>query len=65
MKIKPNHKPIIPIESKMPHKVSELICLECKKRWIDVRPEVTLLKDIECPNGHIGYTIETGEEIDG
>ena len=58
------NKQIIPIENKMPHKISEFICLECKKRWIAVRPDRTLLKDIECPNGHIGYAIETGEDID-
>ena len=39
---------VIPIEAKMPHKVSEVICVRCCKRWIDVRPEGTLLKDLEC-----------------
>lgn len=55
---------IIPIEEKMPHKVSEVICVKCGKRWIDVRPEGVLLKDMECAGcGLTGFVIETGEEI--
>ena len=44
-----------------PHKVSEVICVKCGKRWIAVRPEVTLLKQLECENCGCGYVIETGE----
>ena len=56
---------IIPIEEKMPHKVSEVICVRCCRRWIAVRPEGTLLKSLECPGcGETGGVIETGEEID-
>ena len=29
---------IIPIEANLPHKVSEVICVRCGRRWIDVRP---------------------------
>lgn len=48
----------------MPHKVSEVICINCKYRWIAVRPTKTLLKDLECPwCGLQGYVIETGEVI--
>lgn len=55
---------IIPIEEKMPHKVSEVICVKCGKRWIDVRPSCVLLKDMECAGcGLAGFVIETGEEI--
>ena len=55
---------IIPIETNMPHKVSEVICVRCCRRWIDVRPEGTMLKDLECPGcGQAGGVIETGEEI--
>ena len=55
---------ITPIEEKMPHKVSEVICIFCRHRWIDVRPSVTRLKDLECPKcGVTGCVIETGEEI--
>lgn len=55
---------IIPIEEKMPHKVSEVICVKCGRRWIDVRPEGTQLKSLECPGcGLTGFVIETGEEI--
>lgn len=48
----------------MPHKVSETACLKCGHRWIDVRPAVTLLKQLECPHCHeVGFVIETGEDI--
>ena len=50
------------IEANMPHKVSEVICVKCGKRWISVRPKDTLLKDIVCMNCGCGYVIETGEE---
>jgi hypothetical protein len=43
---------------------SEVICIRCCKRWICVRPERTLLKDIECPNCGKGAVIETGEVLD-
>jgi nitrite reductase/ring-hydroxylating ferredoxin subunit len=48
----------------MPHKVSEVICVKCGERWIAMRPEQTLLKDLECPNHHAGFVIETGEELE-
>lgn len=55
----------IDINENAPHKVSEVICIDCKYRWIAVRPAVTLLKDMECPHCHSqGYVIETGETID-
>ena len=54
---------VIPIEANMPHKVSEVICVKCGKRWISVRPFDTLLKHIVCPNCGDGYVIETGEEM--
>lgn len=42
--------------------VAECICLMCLKRFIDVRPEGVLLKDMECPECHrTGFIIETGE----
>ena len=44
--------------------VAECICLMCLKRFIDVRPEGLLLKDMECPGCHqVGYIIETGEYL--
>ena len=55
---------IIPIEEAMPHRVSEVICVKCGKRWISVRPTVTLLKNLECPNCGKGFVINTGEELD-
>lgn len=55
---------IIPIEEKMPHKVSEVMCVRCVRRWIDVRPVGVQLKDLVCPGcGQTGGVIETGEEI--
>lgn len=54
----------IPIEENMLHKVSEVICINCKCRWIGVRPTNTLLKDLECPQcRQQGYVVETGEVI--
>ena len=56
---------ITPIEERMPHKVSEVVCLRCLARWISVRPCGTLLKALECPNcGGLGVVIETGEEME-
>ena len=53
------------IEENMPHKVSEVLCVNCKYRWIAVRPCECKLKDIECPCCYQqGYVIETGETID-
>ena len=56
---------ITPIEEKMPHKVSKVICVRCCRRWIAVRPVGVQLKDLRCPGcGETGGVIETGEEID-
>lgn len=46
------------------YKISEVICVKCAKRWIAVRPEETLLKDIECEHCGAGFVIETGQVID-
>lgn len=44
------------------HKVSEVICLSCLKRWKAARPIEIRLDALECPGcGSIGYAIETGE----
>ena len=51
-------------EFPVPHAVSELICINCKKRWIAARPEAVLLKEIQCPKcKKQGYAIETGQVI--
>lgn len=56
---------VINIEENLPHKMSEVICINCKHRWISVRPTVVLLKDLQCPEcKQQGYVIETGEVID-
>ena len=52
----------VSIEENMPHKVSEVICIDCKYRFISVRPVGLPLKDLECPQcGRQGFVIETGE----
>lgn len=44
------------------HKVSEVICLNCYRRWKAARPVETRLDQLECPSCRCrGYTIETGE----
>ncbi len=54
---------VISIEDKEPHEVSELICLKCLNRWIGVYPQKTLLKQLECRCGAVGYVIKTGQTI--
>ncbi len=41
----------------------EVICLKCLSRWIAVFPQEVLLKELECPNEHVGFTIKTGQSI--
>lgn len=56
---------IVAIEEALPHRVSEVICVKCLKRWVAVRPTKCRLKDLECAGcGEQGYVIETGETID-
>lgn len=55
---------IINIEENRPHKVSEVMCVKCFRRWIAVRPVGVLLKEMDCPNCGSGFIIETGEEIE-
>lgn len=55
---------VIDFEVNMEHEVSELICLKCLHRWIGVYPTETLLKDIECPCGEVGYVIKTGQTLE-
>ena len=51
-------------ESYLPHEVSEVICLKCLHRWIAVYPKDTLLKQLECKCGGVGYVIKTGQTLD-
>lgn len=56
---------IVDILENTPHKVSEVICISCKFRWISVRPTITRLKDLQCARcGIKGYVIETGENME-
>ena len=44
--------------------VQEVICIRCKKRFIDVRPKKLWLKDCQCPKcKRTGFLIETGQII--
>lgn len=53
------------IDKNIEHKVSEVICINCKHRWYAVRPKTTLLKELECPQcSKQGYVIETGEILE-
>lgn len=52
------------IEENQPHKVSEVVCLKCLRRWLAVRPLSTKLRDLECPECGPGFVIETGETIE-
>lgn len=57
----------IELDAYRPHKVSELICVKCGKRFISCRPLGTKLKDMDCPNLKCqsrGFIIETGEVFD-
>ena len=54
---------IISNEEYLPHEVSEVICLKCLHRWIAVYPSQTLLKELECPCGEIGFVIKTGQTV--
>lgn len=55
---------IIYIDEKKEHIVSEVICINCKQRFLDVRLKETKLKDLECPKcKQKGYIIETGQYI--
>lgn len=57
---------VIDINKDKPHIVSELICVKCSRRWIGVRPQETLLKNIECPDcKECGGVIETGQDMEG
>ena len=52
-------------EEDKPHKVSMVVCLNCGKRWVAVRPLGTKLTDLECPQCHTqGAATETGEELE-
>lgn len=48
---------------RLPHKVSEVVCLKCLGRWVAVRPVGTKLVDLECKSCGPGFVIETGEEL--
>lgn len=55
---------VVNIEANLHHMVSEVICVKCGHRWISVRPSITLLKDLECPNCGQSFVIETGQILE-
>lgn len=54
---------IVPNEAYLHHEISEVVCLKCLKRWIAVYPSKTLLKELQCQCGEIGFVIKTGQTI--
>lgn len=54
---------MLEFETKQGYEISELICLKCLNRAIHVYGEDTLLKDIKCKCGEVGYLIKTGQTI--
>lgn len=55
---------VVDFEANLPHEVKELICIECKYRFIDVSPCGLVLKDMVCPEcGKTGYLICTGQDL--
>lgn len=52
---------IVPIEERMPHRTTEVICLRCMYRYQAVWPTATPMKNLECPNcERVGFIIGTG-----
>jgi Zn finger protein HypA/HybF involved in hydrogenase expression len=52
-------------ENNTPHIVHEAICISCLHRWVEVRPQGTFLKELECPSCEKrGYVIATGQEME-
>lgn len=52
------------IEEGIDHILEENICLDCKHRFLDIKPANLWLKQLECPNcGKTGFIINTGEVI--
>lgn len=50
---------------KQPHCVAEVMCINCKNRWIGVFPQIVLLKEIFCDYCEkTGYIIKTGQELE-
>jgi DNA-directed RNA polymerase subunit RPC12/RpoP len=57
---------IVKLDEMRPHFVSEVICLKCLKRWIAIFPQITLLKELQCPQcNEQGFVIKTGQDIGG
>lgn len=53
---------IVPIEERMPHRTTEVICLRCMYRYQAVWPTATPMKNLECANcERVGFIIGTGE----
>ena len=51
-------------EMPFPHIVQEVICINCNKRFINVRPTAVWLKECECPKcNQAGFLIATGQDL--
>lgn len=48
-----------------PKSVSEVICINCKSRWICIRDKEQKLKQIKCNKCETtGFVIETGQNLE-
>lgn len=54
---------VIDITASTPHTVAEVMCWKCGRRFVSVAPSSVLLKDLQCPDGHIGYCFYTGQDV--
>ena len=53
---------VIDMDEHIPYLTGELICVRCGYRGLNSWPEVTWLKQLECPECHnSGYMIGTGQ----
>ena len=56
---------ILDFEENVQYIIQELICINCKHRFISARPADALLKDLECPEcGKKSFIIATGQPLD-
>lgn len=58
-----NNLEIVSNEAYLEHEVAELICLKCLHRRITVYPVTTLLGDMECECGAVGFLVKTGQTL--
>lgn len=55
---------IVNLDDYRQHVTFEALCVQCYARYYAVAPLDVKLKDYQCPNGHIGKVIKTGQPIE-